>query len=61
MRKHALSVGPQPRGNQFLLLAGRKMNKAVNSAANPHNAADLLVVGQQCGRIAGGGGLLGRE
>lgn len=47
MRQYTDGFSPQPRSNQVFVFARWKVDEAVDSAAYPCNAADLLVVRQE--------------
>jgi hypothetical protein len=59
VRQNALRIGPQPCGNELLVLTGRKVHETVNPAANSNNASGFLVMSEQRWRVSGGRRLAG--
>ncbi len=54
MRHNALCIRPKPRCYQVFVVARRKVDKSVYTAAYSHDSAGFLVMREQRRRITGG-------
>ena len=61
VRDDALPLGPEPRGHELLVLAGREVDEPVDTALDAGCGPARQVVHEELRRVAGLGGLLRRE
>jgi hypothetical protein len=61
VRDHANSLGPEPSGDQLLVLARGEVDEPVGASAHAAGLARVDVVDQELWRVARFGRLLGRE
>lgn len=61
VRDYALALGPEPSGNQLLMLASGEVNEAVDASSRPYHAPRTHVLQQELRRVPSLSGLLRGE